>query len=482
MFTRGMCLMFLLALGSFADAADRPNILFCLADDWGWPHAGVFGDPVVKTPTFDRLAKEGVLFEYTFVSSPSCTPSRNATLTGQQFYRLDQGANLHSSLDPKHPNFMFLLRDAGYEIGHWRKSWGPGDFKALGYKENPCGPEFTFPKFLKQRDKTKPFCFWFGTTDPHRPYKKGSGAASGMDIAKVPLPGFYPEDPEIQSDIADYYWEVQRWDRDVASALTLLEEAGELDNTIIAMSGDHGMPFPRCKGNLYDRGVRVPLAIRWGTKVKPGRRLKDFVSFIDLAPTFLDAAGVTIPDIVTGRSLMPLLTATGNGRIDPKRNLMVFGRERHTPAQEIPSLVGYPARAIRTDRWLLILNLEDARWPAGVPKNATHPADIYADCDAGPTKSLLVDHVIDPKYAKFFDLCLAKRPAIELYDCVADPDQVNNLAADPNHAETVQQLRNQLVAYLKATSDPRFTDAPVEFDDYPYRARYLEKHLKERGF
>lgn len=479
---RGLCLLFVLMLSGAVAAADRPNILFCLADDWGWPHAGVYGDPVVKTPAFDRLAREGVLFEYAFISSPSCTPSRNAALTGQQFYRLDQGANLHSSLDPKHPNFMFLLRDAGYQIGHWRKAWGPGDHRALGYKESPCGPRMAFDRFMKQRDETKPFCFWFGTSDPHRGYKKGSGKASGMELAKIPVPDFHPSVPEVRSDIADYYWEVQRWDRDVAAAMKLLEDAGELDNTIIAMSGDNGMPFPRCKGNLYDWGARVPLAIRWGAKVKRGRRVKDFASLTDLAPTFLDAAGVAIPDVMTGRSLLSVLTAEGGGRIDPKRDFMVFGRERHVPAQKIPSLDGYPARAIRSDRWLLILNLEADRWPAGVPANASHPMDVHADCDNGPTKSFIVDHKGDPKYAKYFELCFAKRAPVELYDGVADPDQVNNLAADPKHAETVEQLRSQLVEYLKATADPRFTDAPVKFDDYPYRAGYLKSYLKKKGY
>jgi arylsulfatase A-like enzyme len=377
---------------------------------------------------------------------------------------------------------MFLLRDAGYQIGHWRKAWGPGDFKALGYKESPCGPQLSFDKFMKQRDKTKPFCFWFGTSDPHRGYKKGSGEESGMDLAKVPVPDFFPDVAAVRSDIADYYWEVQRWDRDVAAAMELLEDAGELDNTIIAMSGDHGMPFPRCKGNLYDWGARVPLAIRWGAKVQPGRRVTDFASLTDLAPTFLDAAGVTIPDVMTGRSLLPVLTAAGEGRIDPKRDFIVFGRERHVPAQQIPSLVGYPARAIRTDRWLLILNLEPDRWPAGVPEGASHPINVHADCDNAPTKSFIVDHKGDPKYAKYFEWCFARRPAVELYDCTADPDQVNNLAADPERAKTVEQLRNQLVEYLKDTADPRFTDAAVKFDDYPYRAGYLQRYLKQKGF
>jgi len=459
-------------------AAARPNILFCLADDWGWPHAAVYGDKVVKTPAFDRLAREGVRFEHAFISSPSCTPSRNAMLTGQQFYRLGQGANLHSTLDVRHPNFMFLLREAGYQIGHWRKAWGPGDWKAAGYEQFPCGPSSRFSDFMKTRDKSKSFCFWFGTSDPHRPYAKGSGATSGIDVDEVHVPAFLPNCEEVRSDIADYYFEVQRWDNDVNEALKLLEAEGELDNTIIVMSGDHGMPFPRCKGNLYDWGARVPLAIRWAEKVRPGRTITDFTSMTDLAPTFLQAAGVKLPDEITGKSLLPILQSEREGRVERQRDFMVFGRERHVPAQKMPSMVGYPSRAIRTDKWLLILNLEPARWPAGVPQGASHPIGRHADCDDGPTKQLVMS---DPQ-SDCYELCFAKRPGVELYDCQTDPGQVNNLAARPQYRHVVEQLRGRLTKYLQQTRDPRFTDKPAKFDAYPYRAGYMKKHLEKHGF
>lgn len=460
-----------------ADTDRRPNVLFCLADDWGWPHAGVYGDRVVQTPAFDRLAREGVLFDRAFISSPSCTPCRNSIITGQHFYRLDQGANLHSTLDVRHPNFMTLLEAAGYAIGHYRKAWGPGDFRAGGYERNPCGPPFKgFADFMKQRPKNQPFCFWFGTSDPHRPYVEGSGRESGIDVDAVQVPAYWPNVETVRSDIADYYFEVQRWDRDVADAMALLEEAGQLDNTIIVMSGDHGMPFPRCKGNLYDWGVRVPLAIRWGGQVKAGQRVNDFVSLIDIAPTVLEAAGVKVPAVMTGRSLLDLLRGK-ESKAD--RGSIVMGRERHTPAQEVPSMVGYPARAIRTDRWLYIMNLESDRWPAGVPENATHPIGQFADCDGGPTKAFLMEHQSDPKYTRYFEYCFAKRPAEELYDCENDPYQLKNFATDPEHGATVEQLRSKLIARLRETADPRFADVPVKFDEYPYRTSYIKKRLDE---
>jgi len=476
-----------LTLSSYAVSAKnpvskRPNVLFALADDWGWPHAGVYGDNVVKTPTFDRIAKEGVLFEHAFISSPSCSPCRNSIVTGQQFYRLGQGANLHSTLDIKHPNFMFMLRDVGYQIGHWRKAWGPGKEHVGGYREHPCGPESSFEKFMQLRDKKKPFCFWFGTTDPHRAYEKGTGAKSGMDIDQVHVPDFYPNNEEIRSDIADYYFEVQRWDTDVNKALKLIEDVGELDNTIIVMTGDHGMPFPRCKGNLYDWGSRVPLAIRWGDKVKPNRRVTDFTSLTDLAPTFIQAAGLTIPQEMSGKSLLDILEGKGTGRIDKERDYMVYGRERHTPAQAMPSMDGYPARALRSDRWLLILNLEPDRWPAGVAQGASHPMDSFTDCDNSPTKSAIKNCQNDATRGRFYDLNFSKRSAVELYDCRKDPDQVNNLAGNPKYAGTIKELSQQLVAYLKQTGDPRFTGKPVMFDEYPYQAGYMKERFEEFGY
>ena len=452
-----------------ADA--RPNIIFCLADDWGWPHAGAYGDPVVKTPTFDRLAREGVLFQQAYVSSPSCTPSRNAIITGQQFYRLGPGANLYGALDINHPNFMFRLRDAGYEIGHWRKAWGPGKFEQGGYTEHPCGPDMPFTQFMESRDANKPFCFWFGTSDPHRPYELGSGRESGMDLDAVPTPDFYPDAEPIRGDIADYYFEVQRWDRDVADVVKLLEDAGVLENTILVMTGDHGMPFPRCKGNLYDWGSRVPLAIRWGRGIQnPGREVTDFVSLTDLAPTFLSAAGVGVPDAMTGRSLMPIFQSQQEGRVQAARSQIVYGRERHTDCQETGP-TGYPSRALRTDEYLYIRNYQSDRWPAGTPRRdeAYKPDAWLGDCDNGPTKFFLwANRGYDDVHRRSYDLSFGKRPAEELYVLAADADQVKNVARDPGFAEIKEKLAAQLTDYLKSTGDPRETDAPAEFDAYPY--------------
>jgi N-sulfoglucosamine sulfohydrolase len=246
-----------------------PNILLCLADDWGWPHAGAYGDEVVQTPAFDRIAREGVLFHHAYVSSPSCTPSRNAAITGKYHWELGPGANLWSTLPVEHESFMHLLADKGYLIGRDpRKSWGPGKLESWQkvHLTHPMGPVFKggLAEFLETTEaRTKPFAFWLGTPDPHRPYKLNSGKESGMDLSKVHLFSHFPDTETSRGDVADYYFEVQRWDKKVANAIAALEQHGLLENTIIIMTGDHGMPFPRGKGNLYDSGVRVPFAVCW---------------------------------------------------------------------------------------------------------------------------------------------------------------------------------------------------------------------------
>ncbi|MCH5375456.1 MAG: sulfatase-like hydrolase/transferase, partial [Planctomycetes bacterium] len=271
-------------------------------------------------------------------------------------------------------------------------------------------------------------------------------------------------------DVADYYFEVERWDRDVGVAVRMLEERGELDNTIIVMTGDHNMPFPRCKGNLYDSGSRVPLAVRWGARVKAGRTIDDFVSLVDLTPTFLDAAGVPVPAAMTGRSLMNVLLSDRSGQVDPSRDFVLIGKERHGQAQEKPNPGGYPSRAIRTGEYLYIRNFAPDRWPGGAPDAAdAYGGNAFGDCDGGPAKTLLIEHRDDPAIKPFFDLAFAKRPAEELYDLSRDPEQLHNVAAQPQYAGARQQLSERLTDRLRKLNDPRVVGGAEAFDSYPYR-------------
>ena len=450
-----------------------PNILFAIADDWGWPHAGIYGDPVVRTPAFDRVAREGILFNQAYVSSPSCTPSRNAILTGQYHWRLGPGADLWSTLDPSIPVYPLLLEDAGYRTGHAGKSWGPGDIS--NWKRHPAGPDYTrggFASFMAERTDGRPFCFFLGSSDPHRPYDPGSGARSGMALDQIRLYDCFPDNEIIRSDVADYYYEVERFDTLVANAIRILEEYGELENTIIVVTGDNGMPFPRCKANNYDSGVTAPFAVRWGTGIRSrGRVLDDFISFTDLAPTFLELAGVEIPEVMTGRSFVNLLESKREGIVDgANRDFVLHGKERHVPGQE-ENMGGYPVRAIRTHDYLYIRNFKPDRWPAGTPNylEAAIPYCWLADCDNSPTKTYMVENrEKDQTHRMLYDLAFGKRPAEELYDCRNDPEQMVNLAGDPDYDQVRQELSELLMEQLRITGDPRATGGGDEFDQVPY--------------
>ena len=462
---------------TYSQQSKKPNIVFCLADDWGWPHAGAYGDKVVKTPNFDRIANEGVLFDNTYVSSPSCTPSRNSFITGKYHWELDSGANLWSTLPTKHQSFINLLADQGYVTGRTKaKTYGPGklDNWIAHHGSHPANKAYTnFDEFLTNNAKESPFFFWLSTSDPHRPYEKGSGKKSGMDISKVHLFKHFPESDIIRNDIADYYFEVERWDRLVGSVIDQLEKNGLLDNTIIIMTGDHGMPFPRGKGNLYDSGVRVPFAIRWGKKVASGRKVADFISFADIAPTLLELTGVTVPNDMTGRSFAAILKSKESGMLDTKnRSDIVFGRERHVPAQEKPNMNGYPSRGYRNKDFLYIRNYEPDLWPAGTSKvGATnYPNQWYADCDGGPTKNYIIKNKDkDLEHILSYELSFAKRPAEELYDLQKDPDQLTNIAANHNYKAVLENIRVLLQKKLNTYNDPRAKDPNYDgFNKHPY--------------
>ncbi len=446
---------------------ERPNILFVMADDWSWLHVGAYGNGVVATPNMDRMALDGVVFEHAYVSSPSCTPSRASVLTGQWFWRLGEGGNLYGPLAARHPVYTDLLEESGYHVGYMRKGWGPG---RLGDRpRNSAGDRYeSFEAFLAARDAGQPFSFWFGTHDPHREYEPGSGARSGIQLDSVAVPAAFPDVPEVRSDIADYYFEVQRIDRELGELLDIVSEAGELDRTMVVITSDNGMPFPRAKGNLYDLGVRVPLIVRLPGDFPGGRYVSDLVSLTDLAPTFLEIAGVPVPDVMTGKSLLPQLTAASTGRIDSTRSATYFGRERHTPAQESPIGGGYPMRAVRTDDFLYIHNFAPERWPSGTPndESAFRHGAWYSDIDASPTKHFMVEGADD--YEMLFNLSFAKRPGEELYDLAADPHQLVNVSLDPAYADAKPALWNKLMGVLHESGDPRAIGQDGVFDYQPY--------------
>jgi arylsulfatase A-like enzyme len=444
-------------------AADtRPNVLVCVADDWSYPHAGCYGDRVVQTPNFDKVAAEGILFTHVFCASPSCTPSRAAMLTGQYIHRLNESGNLWSTLDPRYATYPDLLERAGYVVGLTGKGWGPGDFKASGRPRNPAGPNFrSFDEFLKAVPADKPFCFWFGSHQPHRPYQRGSGRAAGLKPEAVTVPPYLPDAPEVRGDILDYYAAVQEFDRQLGEVLKALDASGRAGNTLVIVTSDNGWPFPHCKANLYDGGTREPMAVRWPGWSKSGQHSDAFIHQSDLAPTVMEAAGLKPPADMTGRSFLPLLTG---GSYTPAAQVFLE-RERHANVRR--GDLSYPCRAVRTREFLYVRNLRPDRWPAGDPETY-FAAGPFGDIDPGPAKQLLLDRRNDPTVRRFFELACAKRPAEELYDLAKDPDQLVNVADKPAFADAKRKLLETLEKWQRDTGDPRVNPADDRWDKFRY--------------
>ena len=287
-------------------------------------------------------------------------------MTGQHHWRLQEGDSLGGSLREEFDVYTELLEKAGYHTGRFGKGVWPSKH-AFRHRDSFGKKYRSFDAFLNSRQQGQPFCYWHGGQDPHRPYEFNVGERSGFPISKIKVPACLPDNETIRRDLADYLWEVQRFDREVGAVIARIEAIGELENTIVVVSGDNGMPFPRCKATLYDLGTRVPLAVRWGNRVAAGRTIADFVSLCDLAPTFLESAGIEPSSQMTGRSLMPILVSEKSGQVDPSRTHVLTGMERH--------VYSYPCRALRTADYLLIRNFHPQTWPTGeVPPVPIHLA------------------------------------------------------------------------------------------------------------
>lgn len=441
----------------------KPNILFILADDWSYPFASIYGDTTLRTPNLDKLAEMGVVFDHAFCASPSCTPSRSAILTGKYPHKLGEGVNLVGKLDTAETTYVDLLKKNGYAVAFERKGWAPGKFQKMGYRENPAGYQQEFGAFLDSLGTAKPFCFWWGTTDPHRPYERGHGRRVGIDSTKIAVPKFLPDLPDVRGDLADYFAEIERIDQEVGQLLKTLEAKGILENTMIVITSDNGMPFPHAKANLYDYGTRVPLLISFPKQFKRNRRSETFVNLIDLMPTFLEVAGVPLPKDLDGISLVPVLT----GKKQQHREEVFLERERHCMCRKNElGFPGYPMRAIRTKEYLYILNLRPQRMPAGDPTIPGTPSE-YGDVDGGPTKAYMMDHATDDNVRTFFQIGFDKRLREELYDVKADPFNVNNLAQYPKYERLKKNLQMKLDIWMSQNEDPRWHGGGDEIDRYP---------------
>lgn len=514
-----------LRLTAADSAAPRWNILFVFADDWGRyasTYAKIDGRPTVNdaitTPNLDRIAREGVTFRHAFVNAPSCTPCRSSLLSGRYFFNTGRGAILRGAIwDEKIPSFPLLLRDAGYQIGKSYKVWSPGSpadapiggqtyaYEKAGRAPNNFSEEATarvakgmtiaaareeilaqvrgnFDAFLADRKPGRPWHYFFGPTTTHRTWTKGSGKALwGIDPEKLKgkMPAFFPDVPELREDMADYLGECQAVDAYVGVLRARLEEIGELEHTLIVITGDHGMGgSPSGKCNLYDHGTAVSLFARVPGG-KGGRIVDDYVCLPDLAPTFMEVGGVKPPAGLYGRSLVGVLKSDRSGQIEADRTWVITGRERHVEDAR-DGYVPYPMRALRTQEFAYIHNFRPNRTPMGDAKKAIDPEVIasgalehntrlgFADMDGGPTKAWLVAHRDDAKWKWFFDHAFGLRPEEELYDLRKDPDQIKNVANDPAYAAKKAELSARLMKQLTDAKDPRVTGDGMTFERPPF--------------
>ena len=460
-----LLLLACLALASIARAADaRPNILLAIGDNWAWPHAGALGDHTVRTPVFDRMAREGVLFNHAFCPVPSCSPTRSSLLTGRAAHQLEGAANLWSAFPKKWKVFTDMLRDAGYEVGFTGKGWSPGNFKDFGWAENPAGRQFaSFDEFMAQRDANKPFFFWHGNVDTalHR-WRYDADGAPGLDPKSIAVPPMLPDAPEVRADMLAYYGGAERMDKVFGDAIALIEKAGALDNTVVVYTSDNGWQMPRGLANCYDTGTRVPLAIRWGGRLRAGSKSDDFVSLTDFAPTFLELAGLAPTPEMTGRSFADVLH--GKPSAVPRDHVFIE-RERHANVRR--SDLSYPIRGIRTKDFLYLRNLRPDRWPAGDPQVWFAVGD-YGDVDGSKAKGFILANQDRPEMKRFFELNFAKRPGEELYDLRKDPHQIVNVAGQPAYAAAQRELGDRIDRWMRGTADPRVDPSYDAWDKYPY--------------
>jgi arylsulfatase A-like enzyme len=472
-------LAFLMAGAACTCVAAEPRpvrVLFCIADDAS-PHFGAYGCTWAKTPTIDRLAREGIAFDRAYTPTAKCSPSRAAILTGRYPWQLEAAANHNPFFPPQFKAFTETLADAGVAVGAAGKFWSPGVAKTADGADRTWGigpPGLARPsqaaaryrEFLAGLPVDKPAFFWFGSTNPHRPYARDAGLAAGKkpsDIDRVP--GYWPDGEIVRRDMLDYATRIEAFDAEVGALLAVLEQSGQADETIVIVTSDHGMPFPRVKGHCFEAAHRVPLVVRLPRSQAGdgGRRAGEFVSFIDLAPTFLELFGIA-PSAsgmqpITGRSIVDLVQGRpAAGGV--ARDATFLGRERNDVGGrgDSPFGLGYPARGIREGRFLYVKNFAPDRWPC------CDPDKELSDTDPGPTKQFIA---AAGQLDRYWNLCFGQRPAEELYDVEQDPDCVKNLAREKSHAADRARLEARLMAALREQQDPRVLGMGDAFDEYP---------------
>ncbi len=495
----------------------RPNILFAISDDQSFAHTSFAGAKFVNTPAFDRVARDGVYFNNCIAGSPGCAPSRSTIVTGRHHWQNEQSGQHASSWMKKYVPFIDLLDANGYQTGRtgkgvgpfryarsemdslWRKTDAGGiAYSNIRYKRGTSEDERTaggihsddyfrnFKYFMENVRGEKPFFFWYGGHEPHRAYEQDSWKKNDKYLSEVNVPGFFPDHEVVRGDILDYAVEIEWFDLHLQRMLSYLEEIGELENTIVIVTADNGMPFPRAKANGYEYGIHVPFAIRFPQEFPGGRVVEDPISFADLAPTILELTKTNNEGMLpfSGESILTILKSEKDGVVDPTKEYVFSGRERHSSSRYLNW--GYPQRMIRSKDYLLIWNIKPERWPAGAPQrladgtednllpmygiddDGNHHSDwAFTDIDAAPAKSFIIENMEDDNIRPFFDLSVGKRPEFEFFNVNKDPFCLSNLSGKEQYATIENEMKTVLMDELKESHDPRVVGPDKEiFDSY----------------
>lgn len=416
---------------------ERPNLLVIISDDHSAPDLGCYGNTAVTSPNLDALAARGVRFERAYVSSPQCSPSRSAIVSGRTPHATGT-SRLHAPLRG-HGTVMRALRSAGYFTGAYRKlhlgDEAEADFDYRGSVDD------SFAEFFDQLPANRPFFLHIGFDDPHRPYQAGSYDPP-HDPAKTVVPAFLPDAPEVRRELALYYDEIARMDREIGEILELLDTHGLTENTLIVFAGDNGMPFPGAKGSLFEAGVKVPLIAAWPDRIPAGRVSEQLVSLVDLVPTWLEAAGIEPFGPLEGRSLLPI----ARGEATAPRPAVFSERNWHDNLDF--------QRAAHGPRYKLIYN-----YLAEQPYRPT--LDLEESTTWAAIERLHQQNRLAPHHRqRYFS---PRRPPIELYDLEEDPGETNNLATSANHEAILSEMQELLSEWMRNTNDP----LPPPHGEYP---------------
>ena len=415
----------------------KPNMVLFLADDQGIDDVGCYGNNVIRTPNIDHLATEGLRFNLAFTPTAMCSPSRSALYTGLYPHRNGCHPN-HSRVKPEIKTLPYYLKSLGYRVGLAGKVHvKPKDqfpFEYMGLKPEQIENFTASPQGVPRTAIDKPFCLIVASHEPHGPHKQG-----GYEPDQIPVPPYRVDTPQTRRQLANYYTDIDLLDQELGRVLDLLRKNNLEQNTLFVYTSDHGYDI-FAKWSCYDAGLHVPFIVRWPGRVKPGAVTDAMVSFVDVLPTFVEAAGGKSPKNIDGRSFLPVLFGQEN-----KHNDVVFGA--HT-TRGIISGKSYPIRSVRTRTHKYIRNLN----PDGTFQCVSTHGHNYKEIDYGTWGSWKQKAKTDTFAAKRVKT-FQHRQAEELYDLTKDPYELKNLADDPAQWKLLASLREKLDTWMKKQGD-----------------------------